>query len=106
MLSTRLLLPAFQAMAALALAPIFRVPLLIALITKAVTLPSTSASSPWAVSSAKVISTVLSSLVVSAAAANVVRVGASLTAVILSVVVAMPVCTPFFAASLLTSFTV
>ena len=76
---------AFQACASVSLVPIFKLPLLTALTTKEVTLPSTSASSPWASRSPRVISTAVSSLVVSTAAVKVVRVGMSFVPVAVTV---------------------
>ena len=79
--STIALVLAFQAVAFAELVPILSMPEVTELITKAVILPSTSASSPWAKRSARVISTAVSSLVVATAAVNDVKVGMSLTAV-------------------------
>ena len=79
--STIALVLAFQAVEFAELVPILSMPEVTDLITKAVTLPSTSASLPWAKRSARVISTAVSSLVVSTAAVKSVRVGMSLTAV-------------------------
>ena len=86
MVSTVALVLAFQAWALAAFAPIFRVPEATDLITKLVTVPSTSASSPWASRSLKVISTVVSSLVVSTGVAKAVRVGMSLVPVMVMLV--------------------
>ena len=83
---------AFQGCADASVVPIFKLPLLSALTTKELTVPSTSASLPWARRSAKVISTAVSSLVFLTGAAKAVRVGTSLVPVILIVTcsVSMP----------------
>ena len=79
-----LVLP-FQAVAVPALVPINNVPVLTALITKASTVPSTSASLPCVCKLAKVIAIWLSSLPVATVEAKAVKVGASFTDVTLTV---------------------
>src|SRR5215211_6627778 len=76
--------PAANAVAVPGLVPLRSVPLDTAFTTNAVTVPSTSASSPCAAISANVISTCVSSATVSTTAAIAVSVGASLTAVTLT----------------------
>ena len=76
-----MLVLAFQAVAVPALVPINNVPVLTALMTKAVTVPSTSASLPWACRLAKLIAIWLSSLPVATVVVKAVKVGISLTAV-------------------------
>ena len=78
-----LLVIAFQAVAETAELPIFKVPLLRVLITKALTLPSTSASLPWLCRLTKVNAIWLSSLPTAMGVVKAVKVGASLTAVTL-----------------------
>ena len=78
--STLALVLAFQAVAFAELVPILSMPEVTDLTTKAVTLPSTSDSLPWAKRSARVISTAVSSFVVATAAVKDVKVGMSLTA--------------------------
>ena len=72
------LLPTAKRVAAPALDPISRVPPSTLCTTKAVTVPSVSASLPLSASSANVISTSVSSAVVSTAAEKDVRVGGAL----------------------------
>ncbi len=74
-----MLLDALYAVADAASRPILRLPLLTDLITKALTVPSTSDSLPFAASSAKVISTGVSSLVVSTEVVKALSNGDSLT---------------------------
>ena len=82
--STTSLVPAAQAVAPAAVAPINSVPVLTALTMKALTVPSASASLPCAAISAKVMVAWLSSATVFTAAAMVVSVGVSLTAATLT----------------------
>ena len=83
--STVSLVPATHTVAVPALVPISKVPLLTALTTKAATVPSTSASFPCALRSAKVIVDCVSSLTVATVEAMLVRVGASLVPVMVTV---------------------
>jgi len=85
MSSTISLLPAAQAVAAAGDSPIFRVPVLTALITKLSTVPSTSAALLLANRLAKVTVIWLSSLPLATAKLKGVKVGASLTALPLKV---------------------
>ena len=85
---------AAHAVAVALVLPIRREPVLTAVIWNPVTEPSTSASLAWVSSSARLISTAVSSAVVSTVPARTVKVGMSLTAVIVSVLVALLVCGP------------
>jgi hypothetical protein len=85
-----LLVEAFQAVAVAEDVPILSVPVLTALITKDVTVPSISTSLPWLCRLANVTVSSLSSLPLVTVDENVVKVGASLTAVTLTVCVAKP----------------
>ena len=87
--STVSLVPAAHAVALPALVPISSVPLLTAVTTNAVTVPSTSASLPCATMSANVIVACASSLTVATVEAIAVSVGASFTAVMFTVSLAM-----------------
>ena len=85
---------AAHAVAVALVLPIRREPVLTAVTWNALTVPSTSASLAWESSSARVISTAVSSAVVSTVPASTVKVGMSLTAVMVRVLVALLVCGP------------
>ena len=76
------LVPGAKGVADPPLRPIRSVPVITALTTKASTVPSTSASSPWALRAPSVMVTSVSSSVVPTGAVKPVNVGASLTSVI------------------------
>ena len=96
--SMRLLLVAWNAVAVPELAPIFKVPELTDCTTKATTLPSTSASLPWAIRLLKLIGISVLLAPLAKGVVRLLKLGASLTGlntiVVLAAVLERPSLTP------------